>query len=181
MIRRGAGVRWERNYFAPPRRPWQVDPSGLQFHQHCNPRLPRLMALRTTPTLDRDRRRMKPVLAVPAGPAPLCPLRPCWPLLTFRTWLSLRARGNGQSGEKQNYKRNAVAGSPGPAGPAGPAGSTGLTGQVGPSGAPGSNGFHVVRQDTCEDNKCELACNARWGRPNAPFHRRQTRLRKVGR
>jgi hypothetical protein len=63
-------------------------------------------------------------------------------------------------------------GPPGAQGPGGPKGEQGIAGQAGPSGqtapsvqagsagAPGASGVHVVRQDTCQDDKCELACNA---------------------
>ena len=45
----------------------------------------------------------------------------------------------------------------GAAGPMGPAGSAR---QAGPPGSATGNVFHVVRQDVCENNKCDLACNA---------------------
>jgi hypothetical protein len=63
-------------------------------------------------------------------------------------------------------------GPPGAQGPVGPKGEQGIAGIAGPSGqtapsvqagsagAPGASGVHVVRQDTCQDDKCELACNA---------------------
>ena len=47
-----------------------------------------------------------------------------------------------------------VAGAPGPSGPAGP------TGQARPPGPASSSSVHVVRQDTCQDDKCDLACIA---------------------
>jgi len=39
-------------------------------------------------------------------------------------------------------------------GPPGPAG------QAGPAGPSGSTGLHVVRQDSCENNTCTLACGS---------------------
>jgi collagen triple helix repeat protein len=54
-------------------------------------------------------------------------------------------------------------GPPGAQGPAGPKGAQGSAGPPGPSGQAGpsnSSGLHVVRQDACQDNKCDLACNA---------------------
>jgi hypothetical protein len=54
-------------------------------------------------------------------------------------------------------------GPPGPEGSVGPKGeqgSAGPSGQAGPPGPAGSSGLHVVRQDACQDNKCDLACNA---------------------
>jgi hypothetical protein len=54
-------------------------------------------------------------------------------------------------------------GPPGPQGSVGPKGeqgSAGPSGQAGPPGPAGSSGLHVVRQDACQDNKCDLACNA---------------------
>ena len=63
----------------------------------------------------------------------------------------------GPAGPKGEQGTVGPQGAIGAAGPAGPAGSPG---QAGPPGSAAGNVFHVVRQDVCEDNKCDLACNA---------------------
>lgn len=82
--------------------------------------------------------------------------------------------GKGEQGPPGPQGAKGDKGPPGPQGPAGPkgeqgtAGPQGTLGQAGPPGPAGSRGeasassavFHVVRQDICEDNKCDLACNA---------------------
>lgn len=49
-------------------------------------------------------------------------------------------------------------GQPGAAGPAGAVGPAGAAGAVGPSGPPGVAGFHVLRQNACSGNLCDLIC-----------------------
>lgn len=53
------------------------------------------------------------------------------------------------------------AGQQGPAGPQGPPGvkgDTGSAGPPGPAGPAGSTGLHVVRQEACTGNNCDLTC-----------------------
>jgi hypothetical protein len=66
----------------------------------------------------------------------------------------------GPQGAKGEQGPPGPQGSVGPKGEQGSAGPPGPSGQAGPPGPAGSSGLHVVRQDACQDNKCDLACNA---------------------
>jgi hypothetical protein len=70
-------------------------------------------------------------------------------------------QGVGWQGPPGPQGAKGEAGSPGPQGAKGEKGeqgSPGPAGQAGPAG--GSTGFHVVRQDSCENNTCTLACGS---------------------
>jgi hypothetical protein len=69
----------------------------------------------------------------------------------------------GEQGAPGPQGANGEQGPPGPQGATGPKGEQGSAGQSGPSGPPGPTGsssLHVVRQDACQDGKCDLACNS---------------------
>ncbi len=79
--------------------------------------------------------------------------------------------GKGEQGPPGPQGAKGDQGPPGAQGPAGPKGEQGVAGvpgpsgqaapsvQAGPAGAAGSSSVHVVKQDICQDGKCELACN----------------------
>ena len=73
-------------------------------------------------------------------------------------------QGVGGQGPPGPQGAKGEAGSPGPQGPQGAKGEKGEQGSPGPAGqagpAGGSTGFHVVRQDSCENNTCTLACGS---------------------
>jgi hypothetical protein len=76
------------------------------------------------------------------------------------------AGAKGEQGPPGPQGAKGEQGPPGAQGPTGPKGEQGAAGAPGPSaqagaaGSASSNGLHVVRQDSCQDDKCELACNA---------------------
>jgi Collagen triple helix repeat (20 copies) len=49
-------------------------------------------------------------------------------------------------------------GQQGSIGPNGPVGPPGPAGAAGPAGPPGVAGFHVLRQNACSGNTCQLIC-----------------------
>lgn len=67
------------------------------------------------------------------------------------------AGSKGEQGPPGPQGAKGEQGPPGAQGPAGPKGEQGVAGAPGPAG---SSSVHVVRQDTCQDDKCDLACNA---------------------